>query len=67
AIELIAAVQAIEHQRIPPTANLNTPDPVCDLDFVPNVAREADVEYVMSNAFGFGGHNTSIIARRWHD
>ncbi len=67
AIELIAAVQAIERQRIPPTVNLNTPDPVCDLDYVPNVARDADIEYVMSNAFGFGGHNTSIIARRWHD
>lgn len=67
AIELIAAVQAIEHQRIPPTMNLTTPDPACDLDYVPNVSRAAEVEYVMSNAFGFGGHNTTVVARRWHD
>ena len=66
AIELVAAVQAIEHQRIPPTMNLNTPDPECDLDYVPNVARDAEVEVILSNAFGFGGHNTTVVARRWH-
>jgi len=67
AIELIACIQAIEHQRIPPTMNLNTPDPTCDLDYVPNVSRAAEIEYVMSNAFGFGGHNTTLVARRWHE
>ncbi|MEO2005833.1 MAG: beta-ketoacyl-ACP synthase II [Candidatus Poribacteria bacterium] len=67
AIELIACIQAIEHQRIPPTMNLNTPDPICDLDYVPNVSRAAEIEYVMSNAFGFGGHNTTLVARRWHE
>lgn len=65
AIELIASVCAIENSYIPPTINYETPDPDCDLDYVPNQGRPADIQVAMSNAFGFGGHNTSIAIRKY--
>jgi len=64
ATELITCVLAIRDQVLPPTMNLHHPDPECDLDYVPNAARKAKVEVCMSNSFGFGGQNNSIIIRR---
>ncbi|MFP4188953.1 MAG: beta-ketoacyl-[acyl-carrier-protein] synthase II, partial [Halobacteriales archaeon] len=58
-------VLAIRDGVLPPTAHLTTPDPECDLDYVPNAARQADVDVVMSNSMGFGGQNDSIIVRRY--
>ena len=66
-IEAIAALKAIEKQTIPPTINYTTPDPDCDLDYVPNTAEEAQVNSVLSNTFGFGGHNAVIFMRKWQD
>lgn len=61
AIEAIASVLTIGEGVIPPTINYTTPDPECDLDYVPNEPREAEVSTVMSNSFGFGGHNVALI------
>ena len=66
-IEAIAALKAIEKQTIPPTINYTTPDPDCDLDYVPNTAEETQVNSVLSNTFGFGGHNAVIFMRKWQD
>ncbi len=66
-IEAIVSVLAIQNDLIPPTINYTTPDPQCDLDYVPNVARPGRVDVVMSNSFGFGGHNVSLVFRRYHD
>jgi 3-oxoacyl-[acyl-carrier-protein] synthase II len=61
AVEGIAAILAVEREIIPPTINYENPDPECRLDYVPNVARRAPVRVAMSNAFGFGGHNTVLV------
>ena len=65
ATELATCVLAIRDQILPPTINLDTPDPECDLDYVPNRARKAAVEVCLSNSFGFGGQNDSLVVRRF--
>jgi 3-oxoacyl-[acyl-carrier-protein] synthase II len=61
AVEALAAILAIRDGVVPPTINYVTPDPDCDLDYVPNEARKVDVQYAMSNSFGFGGHNVALV------
>lgn len=65
ALEAVFTVLAIENGVIPPTINLTNPDPDCDLDYVPNQARQAKVDVAMSNTFGFGGHNSVLVFRRY--
>ena len=65
ALEAIACVRTIEEGTIHPTVNYETPDPACDLDYVPNVARRADVKVVLSNSFGFGGQNACLVIKRF--
>jgi len=60
-VEAIVTINALLKGLLPPTINLETPDPECDLDYVPNVAREAKLNYAMSNSFGFGGHNVALV------
>ena len=64
-IEMIASLLAIKHNKVPPTINYNTPDPECDLDYVPNKMQDAKVDIIMSNSLGFGGHNAIILAKRY--
>ena len=66
-IELILSAKAMLASKIPPTINLDNPDPDCDLDYTPNTAKDRQVTYAMSNSFGFGGHNASIIVRKFED
>jgi 3-oxoacyl-[acyl-carrier-protein] synthase II len=56
---------AVHHQLVPPTINLDDPDPDCDLDYVPNVARAVPITYALSNSFGFGGTNGALLFKRW--
>jgi len=65
AIEAVASVLTLREQWVHPTINLEQPDPECDLDFVPNSGCAADVRTVMSNSFGFGGHNGVLVLRRY--
>ncbi|MCU0474535.1 MAG: beta-ketoacyl-ACP synthase II [Anaerolineae bacterium] len=67
AAEAVFSVLAIRDQVAPPTINLREPDPACDLDYVPNTAREVKIDCVMSNSFGFGGHNASLIIKRFNE
>jgi len=67
ALEAAATILCMEVGKVPPTINLENPDPLCDLDYVPNVARDAVVRVAMSNSFGFGGHNAAIVFRKFED
>jgi 3-oxoacyl-[acyl-carrier-protein] synthase II len=64
-LEAGISVLALRDQILPPTINLDTPDPQCDLDYIPNHARKVSVEYALSNSFGFGGTNAALIFKRW--
>ena len=64
-IEAIATVLALHHGVLPPTINYETPDPDCDLDYIPNQARKQDVEVALSNAVGFGGTNATLAFRAY--
>jgi 3-oxoacyl-[acyl-carrier-protein] synthase II len=64
-IEAVILSKAIVDSKIPPTINLDNPDPACDLDYIPNQAVDLEVEYAMSNSFGFGGHNACIVFARY--
>jgi 3-oxoacyl-[acyl-carrier-protein] synthase II len=67
AIEAVFCILAIREQVLPPTINYHTPDPECDLDYVPNQTRKASPKHVMSNSFGFGGHNATLIFSRFEE
>ncbi len=66
-IEAIVSILAMQNHLLPPTINLRTPDPECDLDYVPNKARPGSPNIVLSNSFGFGGHNASLVFRRYQE
>jgi 3-oxoacyl-[acyl-carrier-protein] synthase II len=61
AVEAVFSMLTLQHQRIPPTINYNMPDPAIPLDVVPNTARDAQMRHVISNSFGFGGQNVSLV------
>jgi 3-oxoacyl-[acyl-carrier-protein] synthase II len=65
AVEAIFSALAIREGILPPTINYETPDPACDLDYVPNTARKVSPRHVMSNSFGFGGHNATLVFSRF--
>jgi 3-oxoacyl-[acyl-carrier-protein] synthase II len=65
AVEMAVCTLAIKHGVVPPTINLQTPDPECDLDYVPNTARQMPVNAIVNNSFGFGGHNSTIAAKKF--
>jgi len=64
-IEAVATAMAIAHGKIPPTINLDNPDPECDLDYVPHVARDRAIKVALSNSFGFGGHNVTLVFEKY--
>jgi 3-oxoacyl-[acyl-carrier-protein] synthase II len=66
-LEAGITVLALRDQMLPPTINLDNPDPDCDLDYVPNQARQAEVEYALSNSFGFGGTNAALLLKQYRD
>ena len=64
-MEALACMLSIRDQVLHPTINLDTPDPDCDLDYIPNVARDTKVEVTLSNSFGFGGQNACLVIERF--
>ena len=66
-IEAVFGIKAVTEGVLPPTINYENPDPDCDLDYIPNEAREANVDYVLSNSFGFGGTNACLIFKRFEE
>ena len=64
-VEAIFSVLAIKEGILPPTINYETPDPDCDLDYIPNQARKQEIKTVMSNSLGFGGHNATIVFKKY--
>ena len=67
AVEAIFTIFAVSRGVLPPTINYETPDPLCDLDYIPNEARHKKIEIGVSNSFGFGGHNACVVFRRWDE
>jgi 3-oxoacyl-[acyl-carrier-protein] synthase II len=67
AVEAVATVLSVKEDRIPPTINYQTPDPECDLDYVPHRSRNLPVEVALSNSFAFGGNNTSLVFGKWKE
>src|SRR5438128_184624 len=67
AVETIICIKTILEGCVPPTINYEHPDPECDLDYVPNMARRKSVNAALTNSFGFGGHNTTIVVQRFED
>ena len=66
-IELVACILSIRDNIVHPTINYETPDPDCDLDYVPNVARSCQVDVALSNSLGFGGHNATLVVKRYRE
>lgn len=64
-VESIATIMSIKQQKVHPTINYETPDPVCDLDYVPNIAQDCKIEHALSNTFGFGGHNACLLISKY--
>lgn len=67
AVEAVFSIMAMQHNFVPPTINLHNPDPTCDLDYTPNEGKAHEINVIMSNAFGFGGHNAVIVMRRFSE
>lgn len=65
ALAAVACVKTAETGLVPPTINYTTPDPECDLDITPNIPRQADPEFILSNSLGFGGHNAALIFKKY--
>ncbi|MEP7290909.1 MAG: beta-ketoacyl-[acyl-carrier-protein] synthase II, partial [Chloroflexota bacterium] len=65
-VEAVFSIMALTNNFVPPTVNLENPDPECDLNYTPNVGVARDIDYVMSNSFGFGGHNAVLIFSKYH-
>jgi 3-oxoacyl-[acyl-carrier-protein] synthase II len=66
-IESAIAIMAIREGIVPPTINYRVEDPECDLDYTPNKARKREINYVLKNSLGFGGHNASLVFKKWED
>ena len=65
AVEMVICAKVLENNLVPPTINLDKPDPLCDLDYVPHTAREAKINIIATNSFGFGGHNATLVAKKF--